>query len=73
MDLFARATGLDDNRRSQSALSAEVMGLPGVMTYGQTGADAISRAEALALQVFAERIEEGGKAPEPIEIRFAAE
>ncbi len=50
---------------------AEVVGLPGVMKYGQTRADAIGKAEALALRVLAERIEAGDEPLESIEIRFA--
>lgn len=50
---------------------AEVIGLPGAMTYGQTRADAISKAAALALRVLAERIETGEEPLELIEIRFA--
>lgn len=51
---------------------AEVIGLPGVMKYGQTRADAIGKVEALTLRVLAERIEVGEQPPESIEIRFAA-
>ncbi len=57
----------DDGRRI-----AEVLGLPGVMEYGQTRTDAISRAEALALRVLAERIEAGKEPLSQIEICFAA-
>jgi predicted RNase H-like HicB family nuclease len=38
---------------------AEVPALPGVIVYGETRAEAISRAKALALHVVAERIEHG--------------
>ena len=51
---------------------AEVIGLPGTMRYGQTRADAVSKAAALALRVLAERIEAGEEPLEPIEIRVAA-
>ena len=51
---------------------AEVIGLPGVMKYGRTRADAIGKAEALAIRVLAERIEAGEEPLEPIEIQFAA-
>ena len=50
---------------------AEVIGLPGVMKYGQTRAAAIGKVEALTLRVLAERIEVGEQPPE-FEIRFAA-
>ncbi len=43
---------------------AEVPDLPGVMIYGQTKEEAISKVEALALRVMAERLEHGEKIPE---------
>lgn len=50
---------------------AEVMEIPGVMKYGETRVEAIAQAEALALRVMAERIENGQTPVEPIEISFA--
>jgi len=38
---------------------AEVPDLPGVMTYGKTHEEAISRVKALALRVLADRVEHG--------------
>ncbi|MDP3697685.1 MAG: type II toxin-antitoxin system HicB family antitoxin [Candidatus Taylorbacteria bacterium] len=38
---------------------AEIDDLPGVLAYGNTKKEAISRAEALALRVVAEKIEHG--------------
>lgn len=38
---------------------AEVPDLPGVMTYGKTREEAISRVKALALRVLADRVEHG--------------
>ena len=43
---------------------AEVPDLPGVMTYGQTREEAISRMKALALRVLADRLEHGEEIPE---------
>ena len=43
---------------------AEVPDLPGVMTYGQTREDAISRVQALALRVLADRLDHGETIPE---------
>ena len=43
---------------------AEVTDLPGAMAYGTTRQEAISRAEALALRVLAERLEHGEPLPE---------
>jgi len=50
---------------------AEVLEIPGVMKYGDTQDEAIARAEALALRVMAERIEQGEQVVEPISITFA--
>jgi predicted RNase H-like HicB family nuclease len=38
---------------------AEVVELPGVMTYGSTPNEARARVQALALRVLAERLEDG--------------
>lgn len=43
---------------------AEVTDLPGVMTYGKTREEAISRVKALALRVLADRLEHGEEIPE---------
>lgn len=51
---------------------AEVSELPGVMKYGRNREEAIAQAEALALRVIAERIEQGEQPVEPIEITFTA-
>lgn len=51
---------------------AEVIEIPGVMKYGQSREEAIVHAEALALRVIAERIENGEQPVEPIHITFAA-
>jgi predicted RNase H-like HicB family nuclease len=42
---------------------AEIPQIPGVMVYGQTREEAVSRVEALALRVLAERIEHGEVSP----------
>jgi predicted RNase H-like HicB family nuclease len=51
---------------------AEVVELPGVLTYGSSKTEAIARAEALALREMAERIEKGEQIAAPISISFAA-
>lgn len=51
---------------------AEVVEIPGVMQYGKTQQEAIAHAEALALRVMAERIEQGEQVTGPISITFAA-
>ncbi len=38
---------------------AEVMGLPGVLAYGKSTEEAITRAQALGLRVIADQIEHG--------------
>lgn len=47
---------------------AEVPELPGVVSYGDSAADAISRAEILALRVIAERLEHGESEPVSISL-----
>ena len=47
---------------------AEIPELPGVMTYGKTRKEAVSKAEALALRVMADRLEHGEKIPELNEV-----
>ena len=43
---------------------AEIENLPGVLAYGATKDEAISKAEALALRVVAEKIEHGETGPD---------
>jgi predicted RNase H-like HicB family nuclease len=42
---------------------AEVSELPGVLAYGESSADAMAKAEVLALRVMADRLEHGESAP----------
>ena len=42
---------------------AEISEIPGAMVYGKSREDAVSRVEALALRVLAERIEHGETSP----------
>ncbi len=51
---------------------AEVVELPGVLTYGQSSDEAIARAQALALRVLADRLEHNEGPPEFVSISFAA-
>jgi predicted RNase H-like HicB family nuclease len=51
---------------------AEVMELPGVLTYGTTKDEAIVKAETLALRVIAERLEQGEAKPTDINIALPA-
>jgi predicted RNase H-like HicB family nuclease len=43
---------------------AEVLELPGVLTYGQMRPEAIDRAQALCLRVLADRLEQGEPVPQ---------
>jgi predicted RNase H-like HicB family nuclease len=51
---------------------AEVIDLPGVLTYGQTREEAAARVQALALRVLADRLEHGENVPELISVSFLA-
>ena len=51
---------------------SEVNELPGVLAYGRTSNEAMAKAEALALRVLAERLDQGERKPEPITITFKA-
>lgn len=51
---------------------AEVPELPGTMVYGDTRDQAISRAEALAFRVIADRLEHGEMTGEYLTVRFEA-
>ncbi len=51
---------------------AEVPQLPGVLAYGLSRDEALSRAQILALRVLAERLELGESSAEPIVISIAA-
>ena len=51
----------------------EVSELSGVMAYGQTRDESVSRAKALALRVLADRLEHGEQVPEMTSVfSFAA-
>jgi predicted RNase H-like HicB family nuclease len=50
---------------------AEVPELPGVLAYGVSSEEAMSKAEVLALRVLAERLEHGESKPLPIHITLA--
>ena len=51
---------------------AEVVELPGVLAYGDTEQTALSRVQALALRVIAERLEHGEAGPDLLSISFNA-
>jgi predicted RNase H-like HicB family nuclease len=51
---------------------AEVLELPGAMTYGPTRDEAVARAKALALRAVAEKLEHGETGPDLGDIAFRA-
>jgi len=60
---------VETEREEDGRWIAEVAALPGVMTYGATRAEAVSKAEALARRVLAGRVEHGEAVPE-LEVRL---
>jgi len=52
---------------------AEIPELPGVLAYGKTQDEAMAKAEALALRVLAEQLDNGEAKPVDISISIAAE
>jgi len=63
---------IEYEREDDGRWLAEVVELPGVLTYGSTSDKAIARAQALALRVLADRLEHGEASPEFVNISFAA-
>jgi predicted RNase H-like HicB family nuclease len=51
---------------------AEVPQLPGVLAYGVSADEAMSKAEVLALRVLADRLEHGESRPHSISFNVAA-
>lgn len=51
---------------------AEITELPGVLAYGENPGDARAKAQALALRVFADRLEHGEAGPDLLSISFKA-
>ncbi len=60
---------LECEREDDGRWLAEVFELPGVLAYGNSADEAMTKAEVLALRVLAERIEHGESGP--IEINFS--
>lgn len=55
---------IDIEKEEDGRWIAEVSDLPGVLAYGKTREEAISKVEALALRVIADRIDHGETIPE---------
>ena len=59
---------IEIDREDDGRWITEVPELPGVMAYGNNRNEAISKAEALALRVLADRLEHGEEIPELKEV-----
>lgn len=59
---------IEHEQESDGRWLAEVMELPGVMAYGTSAMEAVSRVEVLALRVIAERLEHNETEPLSINI-----
>ncbi len=59
---------IEIEREEDGRWIAEIPDLPGVMVYGNSRNEAISKAEALALRVLADRLEHGEEIPELKEV-----
>jgi predicted RNase H-like HicB family nuclease len=55
---------IEIEREEDGRWIAEIPELPGVMVYGETRKQAIAKAEALALRVMADRLENNEEIPE---------
>jgi predicted RNase H-like HicB family nuclease len=63
---------LEFDREEDGRWIAEVLELPGVLVYGVSRIEAKSKAEALALRVLADRLDNGEELPEPLSVHFQA-
>jgi len=63
---------IDYEQEADGRWIAEVLELPGVLSYGPTRDAAIARVQALALRVLADRLEHDEAAPTWTPIAFAA-
>jgi len=63
---------LEIDREADGRYIAEVPDLPGVLAYGGTKEEAVARAQALALRVLADRLENGEPAPSLLPLDFRA-
>ncbi len=63
---------LEVEHEADGRFVAEVPELPGVLAYGTSEREAVSRAQALALRVLADRLENGEPAPSLLPLDFRA-
>jgi predicted RNase H-like HicB family nuclease len=59
---------IETEREEDGRWIAEIPDLPGVMAYGRSRREAISRAQVLALRVMADKLEHGEEIPELHEV-----
>jgi len=62
---------IENEQEEDGRWLAEVIELPGVLAYGRTPEEAMSKAQALGLRVLADRIEHGEEAAVSITVSFA--
>lgn len=55
---------IEIEQEEDGRIIAEIQDLPGVLAYGQSREEAITRAKALALRVLADRLEHGEVVPQ---------
>jgi predicted RNase H-like HicB family nuclease len=63
---------IEHEREEDGRWLAEVPELPGVLAYGATADEAMTKVEVLALRVLAERLEHNEVRPQSISIGIAA-
>ena len=63
---------LEVDREDDGRFIAEVPDLPGVLAYGSMRDEAVARAQALALRVLADRLENGEPVPSLLPLDFRA-
>jgi len=63
---------VETEREADGRWIAEVFDLPGVMAYGSTEKEAVASAQALALRVLADRIEEQKEPAETLTVSIEA-
>jgi len=59
---------IETEREEDGRWIAEIPELPGVMAYGRSRREVISRAQVLALRVMADKLEHGEEIPELHEV-----
>ncbi len=63
---------IEIEQEEDGRIIAEVIELPGVLAYGKTKEEAIAKAQALALYVIADRLENGETSLELLNLSFVA-